>query len=57
MDLIITIAGYGIAAIALIGLGAGGYRFFLKRDPVALEAWAQELKAAGKKVKAKVDEL
>jgi ABC-type antimicrobial peptide transport system permease subunit len=31
-----------------VAVGAMGYRYWLKRDPVALELWAQKLKELGK---------
>lgn len=36
-----------IVLAALVGLcvGAGGYRYMLKRDPEKLEAWARQIKA------------
>ena len=33
-----------------VGLGAYGYRYWLKRDPEALESWAKKLKEVGKKL-------
>jgi hypothetical protein len=45
-----------ITGIACLGLGAAGYRYYLKRDPAKLEAWAQALKTAGEKIEAKVKE-
>jgi hypothetical protein len=46
-----------IAALSFVAggaLGAAGYRYYLKRDPAKLEAWAQALKAAGQKIEEKV---
>ena len=34
-----------------LGLGAAGYRYFLKRDPEKLERFAKEAKQFGDKVK------
>jgi hypothetical protein len=45
-----------VALLAGVGIGAAGYRYYLKRDPSKLEAWAQALKAAGDTIKAKVKE-
>lgn len=36
----------GLAVGILVGLA--GYRFWLKRDPESLEAWAARIKAARK---------
>lgn len=33
-----------------VGAGAYGYRYWLKRDPEALESLAKKLKEAGKKL-------
>lgn len=30
--------------LAGLAIGAAGYRYFLKRDPDALEAWAKKIK-------------
>ena len=35
-----------IAFLVGAALGASGYRYFLKRDPVRLEQWADEVRAA-----------
>jgi hypothetical protein len=40
------IIAMGLALIVGAALGAGGYRYMLKRDPAALEAWAKKLKEA-----------
>jgi predicted negative regulator of RcsB-dependent stress response len=40
--------------ILAAGAGAAGYRYYLKRDPAKLEAWAQAIKAASQKIEDKV---
>ena len=42
-----------VSLIVGTGLGAAGYRYMLKKDPVTLEKWAAEAKAAGKKLEEK----
>lgn len=49
---IIFIAG---AFVAGVGVGAGGYRYFLKRNPAALEALAAKIKQAADKVLEKAE--
>lgn len=48
---------FGIINIALYVLAFGGgcafYRYWLKRDPAKLEAWAQAIKAKAAEVEAK----
>jgi uncharacterized iron-regulated membrane protein len=51
-----TIIIAALTGIACLGLGAAGYRYYLKRDPAKLEALAQALKAAGQKIEEKVKE-
>jgi hypothetical protein len=53
---LITIAALAASHIVAAALGAAGYRYYLKRDPAKLEAWAQALKVAGKQIEEKVKE-
>lgn len=53
---IITITLYVVAALLLIGTGAAGYRYMLKRDPAKLEAWAKAIKEASARAQAKARE-
>jgi hypothetical protein len=39
-----------LLCVASAALGAAGYRYMLKKDPVTLEKWAAEAKEAGKKL-------
>lgn len=50
-----TLGGLLVPLVAGAVVGAMGYRYWLKRDPAALEAWAKRLKELGSK-KAAVDE-
>jgi len=40
----------GLAFVAGAAVGAWGYRYWLKRDPERLEAWAKRLKALAEQV-------
>jgi hypothetical protein len=51
---IINMAALTLSHAAAIGIGAAGYRYYLKRDPAKLEAWAQAIKAAAQKIEDKV---
>lgn len=56
--LTMTFSLLAVAAIAIVsaGLGAAGYRYMLKRNPAKLEQWAQQIKAAGERAQAKIDQ-
>ena len=47
VQLVVLLVIVGVVTF-LVGaaLGASGYRYFLKRDPVRLEQWADEVRAA-----------
>lgn len=40
----------GLALLIGVAVGAWGYRYWLKRDPERLEAWAKRLKALAEEV-------
>lgn len=43
MDIFLTAI---VAFVVGIGLGASGYRYYLKRDPLKVEQWADDIRAA-----------
>lgn len=50
--MLLEILAVGVPAFLFgCGLGAAGYRYWLKRDPAKLEKWAQEAKKAGDRLR------
>ena len=45
---------YVLVFVVGVSLGAAGYRYYLKRDPEKLEAWAKLIKEKADALRAKV---
>lgn len=55
MDISTVLGLLLVGAFAGAAAGAWGYRYWLKRDPAALERWAQELKRRGDELRTRLE--